>query len=191
MEATQNKTAGQNTKLDSSTWAIDKGHSHINFVARHMVISNVKGTFDKFDGKVVVPGSDIEAANIEVTIDVSSINTGVPDRDNHLKSPDFFDVQNHEKAFFKSTDISKTSDDEYEIKGDLTIRGITKPVTLKATHGGTIKDPYGLDRMGFEVTGKINRFDFDLKWNALLEAGGAVVGPDIKIQADVEFTKQA
>jgi polyisoprenoid-binding protein YceI len=190
METTKNQNAIKNVAT-TSVWTLDKSHSHLYFIARHMLISNVKGEFKDFDTRVVVPGTDIEAAKVDVTIDVNSLNTGVGDRDNHLRSADFFDAGNHGKATFKSTDINKLDDETFEIKGDLTIRDITKPVTLKAVFGGVIKDSWGNDRMGFEVTGKINRFDYDLKWNALLETGGAVVGQDIRIQADVELVKQA
>jgi polyisoprenoid-binding protein YceI len=171
-------------------WNIDASHSSLSFTARHMLITNVKGGFGKFSGAVNLPSNELEKGVAELSIDVSSVNTGVADRDGHLKSPDFFDAALFPEAFFKSTSVEKLSDEHFKLHGELTIRGITKPIILDAELGGVVTDPWGNERMGFTATGKLNRFDYGLKWNALLETGGAVVGADIKLAADLSLVKQ-
>jgi polyisoprenoid-binding protein YceI len=153
-----------------------------------MIIAEVEGQFRDFDIKVDA-GEGFADTEIEVLIKIASIDTGNSDRDNHLKSADFFDVENHPEIKFVSTSLEKTDNEEFKLKGDLTIRGITKPVDLDVTFGGQIKDPWGNDRVGFEVKGQLNRFDYDLKWNSLMETGGAIVGKTIKINCRVELTK--
>jgi polyisoprenoid-binding protein YceI len=185
METTQTKEAGT-----ASVWKIDAYHTSLNFSARHMVISNVTGKFKEVAGEIRTKGEGLENAEITATVNVNSIDTNVADRDTHLKSADFFDAANHPEIKFKSTSIRKKGDNEYEVTGDLSIRGITKPITLQVEQTEVITDPYGMTRTGFEIKGSINRFDYDLKWNALLETGGAVVGKDIKISGDVEFIKE-
>ncbi len=174
--------------VEKTVWNLDKNHSKLQFYARHMIIAEVTGLFNNFDVSVKA-GDDFKDSEVEVTIDAKSIDTGIKDRDNHLKSPDFFDVEKFPQIKFKSNKVEKVDDESYKLYGDFTIRDITKPIVLDVTYGGTIKDPWGMIRAGFKVQGKLNRFDYDLKWNALMETGGAVVGKNINIICDVEFTK--
>lgn len=181
----------KNTTFDNlvkSSWKVDTAHSRIGFSARHMVISEVEGQFREFDINFNT-GEDFADSDIEVIIKTQSIDTGNTDRDNHLKSPDFFDAENNPEIKFVSSSIKKISDDDFKLNGDLTIRGITKPVELDVAFGGKVKDPWGNERIGFQVEGKVNRFDYDLKWNALMETGSAVVGKIIKINCHVELIK--
>ncbi len=171
-------------------WAIDPAHTEIQFKVKHLVISTVSGKFEKFDGAVYSSSPDFSDAEVEFSADVDSINTSQPDRDGHLKSPDFFDAANHPKLTFKSTNIKKTGDSEYLMTGDLTIRGVSKPIQLSVEYGGTTKDPYGNTKAGFEITGKINRKDFGLTWSAVTETGGLVVSDEVKLQLAVELAKQ-
>jgi polyisoprenoid-binding protein YceI len=169
-------------------WSLDPAHSKVQFSVRHMIISEVEGHFNNFD-ILVSAGPDFSDSEINVTVDVKSIDTGITERDNHLKSPDFFDAEKYTQINFKSTKIEKVEDEELKLYGDLTIRDITKPVELKLIYGGTVKDPWGKTRAGFKVLGSLNRFDYDLKWNLLMEAGGAVVGKTINIVCDIEVVK--
>jgi polyisoprenoid-binding protein YceI len=169
-------------------WALDPAHTKIQFSARHLIISEVTGHFNKFDVNVTA-GKDFLDSEAEVTIDVNSIDTGIGDRDNHLKSADFFEAEKFPQIKFKSTKVEKVDDEEFKLFGDFTIRDITKPIELKVIYGGTITDPWGKTRAGFKVLGSIDRFDYDLKWNALIETGGAVVGKKINLVIDVELVK--
>ena len=174
--------------LVRSSWKVDTAHSKLGFSARHMVISEVEGQFRDFDINVDA-GEDFSDSEVEVTIKTASIDTGNSDRDNHLKSPDFFDTVNHPEMKFVSSSIEKLNDEDFKLKGELTIRGITKPIDLDVSFGGKVKDPWGNERVGFQVEGKLNRFDYDLKWNNLMETGGAVVGKIIKLNCHVELIK--
>jgi polyisoprenoid-binding protein YceI len=173
-----------------TNWNIDKSHTHILFGVKHMVISTVTGYFRIFDGKLVTNGSDFNNAYVELTIDASSVNTDNEQRDNHLKSPDFFDAQKFPKIYFKSKSFRKISDNEYDVVGNLTMKGVTKEITLKVENNGTIKDPYGKTRTGFKLSGKLDRFDYGLTWSKSIETGGLVVGKEIKIDAEVELVKE-
>ncbi len=174
--------------LVKSKWKVDMAHTKLGFSARHMVISEVEGRFKDFN-LIVNAGDDFTDSEIDVTIKTTSIETGNPDRDNHLRSPDFFDAANHQEIKFKSNSMEKISRDEFKLKGDLTIRDITKPIELEVIYGGKVKDPWGNERVGFQVEGKVNRFDYDLKWNTLMETGGAVVSKIIKLNCYVELIK--
>lgn len=178
------------TATQTTTWSVDPTHSNVQFVARHMIISNVTGHFTDYTATVKTKGESIEGAEAEFEAKLDSISTGQPDRDNHLKSADFFDAANHPTIKFKTTSIEKAGADNYKVHGDLTMRGVTKPVTLEAEFTGKVNDPWGNERMAFEIRGSINRFDYGLQWNSLLETGGAVVGPNIKLKVDMEFVKQ-
>ncbi len=175
---------------NKTTWVIDPMHSEIQFKVKHLVISTVSGNFDQFEGKLVTSGDDFNGASAEFSAEVNSINTHQPDRDGHLKSADFFDAVNHPKLTFTSTGFKKRGSSDFIITGDLTIRGITRSVELNVEFGGIAGDPYGNTKAGFEVTGKINRKDFGLHWNALTEAGGMVVAEEIKLHLNIELAKQ-
>lgn len=172
-------------------WTVDAAHSSIDFSVKHMMVSRTKGTFHNFEATIEADPTDLSTANIEVVVDLTSVDTRSDDRDNHLKSADFFDVENHPKMTFKSTKIVKTDDGEYDLTGDLTIRDTTKPVTLKVTSEGQGKDPWGNEVAGFSGETKLKRSDFGLTWNAALETGGVLVGDDVKISVQIEAQKQA
>lgn len=152
------------------------------------MISNVKGEFRTFQANI--DGEDFTNSTISANIDASSISTNNEDRDTHLKSPDFFEVEKYPEITFVSTSLKKVDDNEYELVGNLTIKGITKEIKLNTDFGGFMKDPYGNEKAGFSINGKLNRKDFGLNWNAALEAGGVMVGNEIKINAEVQFVKQ-
>jgi polyisoprenoid-binding protein YceI len=175
--------------LKTQSWKIDEAHSKIRFYARHMVISEVEGQFDKFEFNMTNESDDLEQSEIELTIEAASLDTMNNDRDNHLKSADFFEVDKYPEISFKSTSIKKINETKYKLNGDLTIKGITKAIELDVTYGGQIKDPWGNIRAGFNVKGSLNRFDYGLKWNALIETGGAVVGKNININCDIEVIR--
>lgn len=173
-----------------TTWVIDPTHTEIAFKVKHLMISNVKGSFGEFSGQVVTEGDDFSTADINFQINPASISTGVADRDGHLKSPDFFDVENFKEITFTSGKLSKTGDDEFALSGNLTIKGVSQPVNLDVEFGGLMTDPWGNEKAGFTLSGKISRKDFGLTWNAALEAGGVLVGEEIRISCDVELAKQ-
>jgi polyisoprenoid-binding protein YceI len=170
-------------------WTFDNAHSKIGFGVTHLIISEVEGNFKNFDGTVVTKGEDFEGADVQFTVDTKSIYTDNEQRDNHLKSDDFFSAEKYPKMTFKSKSFKKVDDKNYKLAGDLTIRGKTKEVTLDVKHNGTVVDPWGNTKAGFEVSGEINRFDFGLKWNALMEAGGAVVGKTVELKINIELAK--
>ena len=171
-------------------WNLDPTHSEIGFKVKHMMITNVSGSFGKFDVKTETEENDFSTAIIDFTADLNSLTTGNADRDNHLKSGDFFDAANYPELKFVSAKLEKKDDENYVLHGNLTIREITKPVKLDVVLGGIGKDPWGNEKAGFSVTGKINRTDFNLNWNAALETGGVLVGEDVKIHAEVQLIKQ-
>lgn len=170
-------------------WSIDPAHSEIHFKVKHLVISTVTGSFEKFEGSVEASSDDFSDAEVEFSADVNSINTNQPDRDAHLKSPDFFDAAKYPNLTFKSTNFKKVGDSKFEMTGDLTIRGTSRQVTFDTEFGGTVKDPWGNIKAGFEINGKINRKEFGLTWSALTETGNMVVADEIKIHVNVELVK--
>jgi len=172
--------------MATTKWVLDPMHSEVQFKVKHLVISTVTGSFKTFEGSVETEGDTFEGATAEFSLDVASIDTNQEARDGHLKSAEFFDAETYPKITFKSTAITTDS-----ITGDLTIKGITKPVTLDLEHGGTATDFYGNLKAGFELTGKINRKDFGLVWDGVTEAGAIVLGSDIKLIINVQFAKQA
>lgn len=174
--------------MSTTKWVIDPSHSEINFKVKHLMISNVKGSFTKFIA--TIDGADFTKSSVEATIEAASINTNNTDRDVHLKSADFFDVAQYESILFKSTSFVAVDDETYKLKGHLTIKGIIKEVALNVEFGGTNIDPWGNEKMAFSVEGKINRKDWGLNWNAALETGGVLVGEEVKISADLQFVKQ-
>jgi polyisoprenoid-binding protein YceI len=173
-----------------TTWNIDPAHSHVEFAAKHLMISTVKGRFGGVTGTVTTDESDPAKGQVEVEIDAASIDTREAQRDTHLKSADFFDVEKFPRLTFKSTGIAGVDGDSFKLTGDLTIHGVTRPVTLDVTSEGRGKDPWGGERAGFSATGKIKRSEFGLTWNQVLETGGFVVGDDIKISLDIELVKK-
>ncbi|MES2131637.1 MAG: YceI family protein [Bacteroidota bacterium] len=175
----------------TTKWAIDPTHSEVHFKVKHLVISTVTGSFKAFSGNATFDNDNLENANINFSIDPASIDTNQEQRDGHLKSPDFFDVANHPAITFKSNSLKHIKGDNYKLTGDLTVRGVTKQVEVDAEYGGTAKDGYGNTKMGFEVTGVIHRKDFGLTWNSVTEAGGVVVGEDIKLSANIQLVQQA
>jgi polyisoprenoid-binding protein YceI len=170
-------------------WSFDKAHTKIGFKVKHLMISNVMGSFKEFDGSVATTGDDFTTATISFSINPASIDTEMGDRDTHLKSADFFDVANHPKITFESTGLKDLGDEMYELTGNLVIKGISKKVVLSVEFGGLMNDPWGNVKAGFSITGKINRKDWGLNWNAALEAGGVLVADEIKINCDVELLK--
>ncbi len=175
--------------MENLKWAIDPTHSEIGFKVKHMMFSNVSGKFDKFEASATSTGNDFENASFEFNADASSISTGNTDRDNHLKSADFFDAETFPEVKFVSTSMKKIADDNYELQGDLTIKGISKPVKLSVEFGGVAQDPWGNTKAGFTLTGKINRKEWGLNWNAALEAGGVLVSEEIRLVIDVQLVK--
>ncbi len=172
-----------------TTWKIDPAHSEVSFKVKHMVISTVVGSFKTFDASILINGEDFSDAIIRFEANINSINTKNEQRDAHLKSADFFDAENHPKMTFESTSVKKISDFELQAKGNLTLRGVTKEVTLDVIYNGTVSGFGGSEIAGFEVRGKVNRFDYGLQWNALTEAGGVVVSNEVKIEILAEFNK--
>lgn len=176
--------------MTNTTWAIDPTHSEIGFKVKHMMFTNVSGKFNLFEATITNEEDAFETAAITFSAEVNSINTGNDDRDNHLRSADFFDVDSFAKLTFKSTSVQKVNEGLYHINGDLTIKDVTKNITLEAEYSGLMKDPWGNTKIGLSLSGKINRKEFGLSWNAALETGGVLVGEDIKLAAEVQFVKQ-
>jgi len=174
----------------ATKWVLDPMHSEITFKIKHLVISNVTGFFKKFEGTCEAPDDSFENAEVGFSLDVDSIDTNQEQRDGHLKSAEFFDAEKYPKITFKSTSFTKTGDDEYNLTGNLTVKDVTKPVTLKVEYGGSATDFTGKSRSGFEVTGKINRKEFALTWDGITEAGSIVLGEDVKISINAQFIKQ-
>jgi polyisoprenoid-binding protein YceI len=178
------------TSLFAQTkWNVDPVHSTVKFSVTHLVISEVEGNFKKFDGNFTSSKPDFTDASIRFVIDVNSINTDNDMRDKHLKSDDFFNAEKYPQMVFQSSAFKKVAANKYALYGNMTIRNVTKPVKFDVTYGGTAKDAYGNMKAGFKATTVINRFDYDLKWNALTEAGGATVGKDITINLNLEFAQ--
>jgi|SRR6185312_885923 len=173
-----------------STWKIDPAHSRIDFKVKHLVVTTLGGHFSKFDATAETNNDDFTDAKITFEADVDSITTGVEQRDGHLKSDDFFNAATYPKIKFVSTSFKKVDGQNYKLTGNLTIRETTLPVTLDVEYGGTTKNHFGKTLAGFEITGKINRKDFGLKWSAVTEAGSMVVGDDVKLAIVVEMLKQ-
>src|SRR6056297_322420 len=173
----------------ATKWILDPTHSEILFKVKHLMITNVKGEFRNFSGEI--DGEDFANSKAKVVIHSDSIYTNNEDRDKHLRSADFFDVENHKELVFESVSFTKKDDENYLLKGVLTMSGISKEVSLDVEYGGTNKDPWGNEKAGFSVTGKINRKDWDRNWNAALETGGVLVSDEVKIMAEIQFAKQS
>ncbi len=171
-------------------WSVDPAHTSIKFTVRHLTVSEVEGRFKTFDGTVETTGEDFNGAKVNFTADVNAITTDNDMRDKHLKSDDFFNAEKFPKMTFTSTSFKKVKGDEYTLEGDLTIRDVTKKIKFDVSYGGIVVDPYGNRKAGFKATGKVSRKEYHLLWNTLTEAGGAVVGDEVKIMLNLEFAKQ-
>lgn len=174
--------------LTKTRWNIDPSHSEVQFKVKHLVISTVTGYFRKFEGSLEAEDEDFDGAKASFTLDVNSIDTNMPDRDAHLKSDDFFAAANHPKITFEG-ELKKISGENYRLVGPLTIRETTKEVELQVELGGTMVDGYGQTKTGFEINGKINRKEFGLNWSMVTEAGGVVVGDEVKLHLNVQVVK--
>lgn len=171
-------------------WKIDTAHSHVQFSVRHMMISTVRGEFETFDGTIDFDQENPEDSEVKVRIDAASINTREEDRDNHLRSPDFLNVEDYPYLIFESKRVEQTSDDSGRIVGDLTIRGVTNEVVLEVDYHGVARSPWGSTSAGFSATTSINRKDWGLTWNQALETGGVLVGDKVTIDIELELVKQ-
>jgi polyisoprenoid-binding protein YceI len=177
--------------MSSERWQIDSSHSGIHFTVRHLVIAKVRGQFSRWTGSLEAPGTDFARASVGVVIDASSIDTGVADRDAHLRSADFFDVERHPEITFTSTGVTRTGDGRLNVTGALTIKGVTRDVDLDVEVLGRAKDPWGNERAAFSATTSVDRREFGLTWNQVLEAGGVMVGDRIEIAIDIEAVRQS
>lgn len=181
----------ESTTMVKTDWKIDEAHSEIHFKVKHMMVSTVTGSFDDFSAAVQSEGEqDFENAQIKFTARTASVNTRNEQRDEHLRSDDFFNSEKYPEISFTSTSFKRVNDTEFKLEGDLTIRDQTKPVSLQVEYNGTAVDPYGQTKAGFEISGKINRKDFGLKWSAVTEAGGVVVSDQVRLDLNVQLIKQ-
>jgi polyisoprenoid-binding protein YceI len=173
-------------------WGIDPVHSEIGFKVKHLMITNVKGTFKEFDASIYTTGEDFMTSEIDFWMNPASVDTGVADRDTHLKSADFFDVENYKQIHFIGNTYEKVDNDgSYELYGELTIKDTTRQIKLDVEFGGVMKDPWGNEKAGFTINGKINRKDWGLNWNAALETGGVLVSEVVYISCEVQLVKQS
>lgn len=177
--------------MATTKWVLDPTHSELTFKIRHLMISNVSGSFNKFDVKVETEGEDFTTAKIEVKVDMNSISTRNTQRDEHLKASDFFETATYPELLFEATAIEKTGEEVFNLKGNLTMKGITKPIQLKVEYSGTTKDPWGGERAGFQVTGIVKRSDWGVTFNSVLETGGVALGEDVKLSGEIELVKEA
>ena len=174
--------------MATTKWSIDPTHSEIGFKVKHMMFTNVSGTFATYDATITTEDDNFENANFEFSANIDSISTNNLDRDNHLKSGDFFDADNFPKLTFKASSFTKDGDD-YEITGDLSIKEVTKPVKFPVEFSGLMKDPWGNTKAGLNIYGKINRKDWGLNWNSALETGGVLVGEEVKLNIELQLIK--
>ena len=173
----------------STTWNIDPAHSEVGFKIRHLMISNVKGHFGNYQSTLITEDENFDTAKVSFEAEVASISTDNEQRDAHLKAADFFDVETYPKITFNSTGVSKISEKEFLVTGDVTIKGITRSIQLNVMQSGMAKDPWGQTKIAFEINGTINRTDFGLVWNAPLETGGVLLSEEVKLLMEVQFSK--
>lgn len=176
--------------MSTTKWVIDPTHSEIGFKVKHMMFTNVSGKFSNFDATIEAEGSNLENAKIEFTGAIDSVTTGNADRDTHLLSPDFFDAAQFPEIKFSATSCTKINEGEYELVGDLIVHGVTKSVKLAADYGGLMKDPWGNTKMALALEGKINRKDWGLNWNSVLETGGVLVSEEVRLNIELQFVQQ-
>lgn len=177
--------------MATQKWISDPTHSELQFKVKHLMISKVTGSFNDFTVQAETDSEDFHNASVKAKVQLGSVSTGQTDRDNHLKSADFFDVETNPTMDFTSSSFEKKGDDEYVLNGELTIKGITKPVQLKLEYGGTATDPWGNTKAAFSIDGKISRKEWGLTYNAPLEAGGVMIGDEVKILGEIQLTKSA
>ena len=178
------------SKAELPTWGIDLVHSSVGFTVRHLVVSKVRGKFTRWSGTIRMDERDLTGAEVDIAIEPASVDTGVEQRDNHLRSADFFDVERYPTMAFKSSRVEKAKDGSLRLLGDLTLHGVTRPVTLEVEFAGSQKDPWGGLRAGFSARTSLDRKEFGLTYNQLLETGGVVVGEKVDIDIEVEAVKQ-
>ena len=178
------------TVATKTKWVLDPAHSELLFRVKHLMITTVKGEFTKFSAEVESKGNDFSKATIRVTVDTNSVFTNEDTRDNHLRSADFFDAEKYRELTFEGTSFEKVNDENYQLKGSLTIKGVSKQIQLDVEFGGINKDPWGNEKAGFSLSGKINRKDFGLNWNTALETGGVLVGDEVKLAGEIQLVKQ-
>lgn len=176
--------------MATTTWQIDPGHTHVEFQAKHLVFTNVRGRLTNTSGTIMIDDDDLTRSTATVELDAASFDTGVADRDTHIRSADFLDVANHPKITFKSTRIEAAGDQNYRVTGDLTIRGVTRPIVLAAVFNGRVKSPWNTEVASFSAETTISRKDFGSTWNVALEAGGLLVSDAVKISIETEAIKQ-
>jgi len=176
--------------MANTKWVIDPTHSEIGFKIRHLMITNVSGKFEQFEAEVQTENEDFTTAKIRATIKTASVNTSNLQRDEHLRNSDFFEVENHPDIFFTSQKVEKIDNDNFLVHGNLTLKGVTNPIKLNVEYSGLTNDPWGGQRAGFVVSGKINRNDFGLSFNSAVETGGVVLGEEVKISSEIQLVKQ-
>lgn len=177
--------------METTKWVIDPTHSNLGFKIKHLMISNVSGSFKNFQAEVETIDADFSTAQINLTAEIESITTNNEQRDAHLRNTDFFEVEKYPELKFKSTKIAKKNNDTFDLYGELTLKAIAKPVKLHIEFNGVVKDPWGSERAGFVITGKINRSEWGINFNGVLETGGVVLGEEVKIHSEIELVKQA
>jgi len=177
--------------FSQTTWTVDKSHSRVGFSVTHLVITDVEGYFKDYDAQITTEGDDFSKTQIDFTIKTNSIFTDNKDRDNHLRSDDFFNAEKYPDMIFKGKSMKEIGDKKYKLIGDFTIRDVTKQIVLDVTYNGTVKDPWGNTKSGFKVTGEIDRFDYNLKWNKAIETGSLVVGKDVELVIDLQLVKKS
>jgi polyisoprenoid-binding protein YceI len=176
--------------MATTKWVLDPTHSELGFKIKHLMISNVSGSFKSFQADVETDGTDFSSAKVQLSANMASISTNNEQRDAHLRNADFFEVEKHPELKFTSTKMEKVDDDTYTLYGDLTLKGVTKPVKLNVEYNGVTKDPWGGERAGFVVTGKIKRTDWGVTFNAALETGGVMLGEEVKLNGEIQLVKQ-
>jgi polyisoprenoid-binding protein YceI len=177
--------------METTRWILDPTHSELTFKIKHLMITNVSGSLKDFHAEVETKGTDFSTAQINLAAEMNSISTNNDQRDAHLRNSDFFEVEKYPELKFTSTKIERTGDDTFALFGQLTLKGVTNPVKLQAEYSGVAKDPWGGERAGFIVTGKINRSDWGINFNGVLETGGVMLGEEVKISSEIQLVKQA
>ena len=177
--------------FSQTTWTVDKSHSKVGFSVSHLVITDVDGFFKDYEAQISSNGDDFSTANVELKVNTNSIFTDNEKRDDHLRSDDFFNSEKYPQMTFKGKSMKKVGDKKYKLTGDFTIRDVTKQITLDVTYNGMVKDPWGNTKAGFKITGEIDRFDYNLKWDKAIEAGSLVVGKDVELVIDLQLVKKS